>query len=66
MFGNEGRGASPAMRALAGDAVFSIAGDGPHDSRGGAFGPAVESLNLATTVALCTYELIRVAKIPTR
>jgi nucleoside-diphosphate-sugar epimerase len=52
--------------ALQGDAVFSIAGDGPHDSRGGAFGPAVESLNLATTVALCTYELIRVAKIPTR
>jgi TrmH family RNA methyltransferase len=66
MFGNEGRGASAEMRALAGDAVFSIAGDGTGDSRGGTSGPAVESLNLATTVALCAYELIRVAKIPSR
>ncbi|MCE2873511.1 MAG: RNA methyltransferase [Xanthomonadales bacterium] len=66
MFGNEGRGASEEMLALAGDAVFSIAGDGPEDSRGGTSGPAVESLNLATTVALCTYELTRVAKIPSR
>ena len=40
MFGNEGRGASAEMRALAGDAVFSIAGDGPGDSRGGTSGPA--------------------------
>lgn len=66
MFGNEGRGASAEMRALAGDAVFSIAGDGPGDSRGDASGPAVESLNLATTVALCAYELVRVATISAR
>lgn len=53
MFGNEARGASPEMRALAGDAVFSIpAGPLP----GGAH---VESLNLAVTVNICAYELAR-------
>jgi TrmH family RNA methyltransferase len=56
MFGNEGRGASPEMASLAGDEAFAIPGGAPHDG--------VESLNLATAVALCAYELVRVAKIP--
>lgn len=59
MFGNEGRGASPEMRALAGDAVCAVPGATPPDSS------AVESLNLATTVAVCAYELARIDKIVT-
>jgi TrmH family RNA methyltransferase len=53
MFGNEGRGASEGMRALAGDAIFKITGAvSPH-------GPVVESLNLAAAVQICAYELRR-------
>ena len=57
MFGNEARGATPAMRALAGDAVFSI----PHGALPG--GARVESLNLAATVNICAYELSRVGAV---
>lgn len=57
MFGNEGRGASPEMRALAEDAVCAIPGAAPPTL------PGVESLNLATTVAVCAYELARIDKI---
>lgn len=53
MFGNEARGASAAMRALAGDAVFSV----PHGAAPG--GACVESLNLAAAVNICAYELSR-------
>jgi TrmH family RNA methyltransferase len=53
MFGNEARGASPEMKALAAGAVFSIPG--------AAASHAVESLNLATAVAVCAYELSRPA-----
>lgn len=63
MFGNEARGASPEMRALAAGAVFSI--PGAPASRGASPDPgrqaAVESLNLATAVAVCAYELSRPA-----
>ncbi|MFN5010316.1 MAG: TrmH family RNA methyltransferase [Gammaproteobacteria bacterium] len=57
MFGNEARGATPAMRALASDAVFSI----PHGALPG--GARVESLNLAATVNICAYELSRVGAV---
>lgn len=49
MFGNEGRGASPEMKALAAGARFAIPGVSTPR--------AVESLNLATAVAVCAYEL---------
>jgi len=53
MFGNEARGATEEMRALAGDAIFKIPGaPSPH-------GPVVESLNLAAVVQICAYELRR-------
>lgn len=48
LFGSESQGASPEMSTLANDAVFSIPG-----------GDGVESLNLATTVNLCVYEITR-------
>jgi TrmH family RNA methyltransferase len=53
MFGNEARGASPEMKAIAAGAVFSIPG--------AATGRGVESLNLATAVAVCAYGLSRSA-----
>jgi TrmH family RNA methyltransferase len=53
MFGNEARGASAQMRALAGDAVFAIPGAAAPD------GPGVESLNLAAAVQICAYEISR-------
>lgn len=60
MFGNEARGATPEMKALAGDAVFAI----PGATVRGAPSDAVESLNLATAVAVCAYELSRTAAAP--
>lgn len=66
MFGNEARGATPGMKALAGDAVFAI--PGAMAPRGAAPDaarqPAVESLNLATAVAVCAYELSRSVAAP--
>jgi len=59
MFGNEARGATPAMNALAGDAVFAV----PGARSDGRAAPGVESLNLATTVAIGVYELARVDKL---
>ena len=56
MFGNEARGATPEMKALAGDAVFAVPGAATHR--------AVESLNLATAVAVCAYELSRSVAAP--
>lgn len=55
MFGNEARGATPEMKALAGDAVIAI----PGATRPGALSGDVESLNLATAVAVCAYQLSR-------
>jgi tRNA(Leu) C34 or U34 (ribose-2'-O)-methylase TrmL len=58
MFGNEARGASPGMKTLAGKDVYSVPGAVPS---GRASDRAVESLNLATAVAVCAYETTRTA-----
>jgi TrmH family RNA methyltransferase len=58
MFGNEARGASPVMNTLAGKDVYSVPGAAPP---GRASDRAVESLNLATAVAVCAYEMTRTA-----
>ena len=46
MFGSESRGATAQMRATCSSSMFSIPG-----------GRGVESLNLASTVNICAYEL---------
>ena len=52
LFGSEARGVTTDMRSIVGPSAFSVpGGQGPG-------GVAVESLNLATTVNLCLYELM--------
>lgn len=53
MFGNEARGATAEMRALASGHLFAIPG------AAAPAGPGVESLNLAAAVQICAYELSR-------